>query len=1001
MNAPTEQWNGPIREDADGGGRSSAKGVLGMALSILVSLLLLASAGAFYVAIQRDEVVTAQCMRAVESIRATQMLAAQWSIEVGKVKNEVNSNFDVLADFVDRMDPHMQVIHDSQNAMPNLPSDIKWALNGYIQRLKAREERIERFKTGFAIVRNSRRFIPMEGAELAEAARDGGYGKVEAATRQILERTQSFLRQPTEIQSQRMEQAMSTLAENAAGTSLHTQAETLNKHVRALLQHHGLTEQRFEDVMRTDLEDRADRVIGLLDADHQQSRTKRRYFDYGFWASLGIAVFYWSTLVMRWMGRRRQRKAAAGAQEAVLAEGIQPPWVMDAALATAGGPGFPPEDAGRAGEGMRAEQSRQAQGAGTPGRGRAGPAAAGGRAGGPSLMERLKARDEAYRTRREESRREDAGEQGAAVTERRDAPAPAPAPAGEEDASPSGSAEPEPSLEERLEALKAELAAQQQAQAPEAVRRAQHGAPVPDDAGDAPVVPAAPVAEGRDVPAGRDADASGDGRASATLEERLKSLKTERDGRRAQQHGGFAPEDAGERGAAAAEVPDASADASASASPSLEERLEALKADAGMRRAQEEEPPPPALGDAGEQGAAATEEGQARSQAQQIHLPPQPDADGGPDAARQDQPEGAGQPQAHTHGGPGIRLPAMRVKELEERLKSMKEDAEVRQAREEPPPAPEDTGEQGAAVTGGVWARAPAGVAPAPAPATAAREGAPSMAPPPPAERTPAADSPPILQVRDRTGAAEIEAGAAADVPGREADAAPAPPQPDGAELVHQATREAILDRLQEIEQEIRAAADAAEQAEHARRSKDGNGDDPDAAWTAAAGRMAGARWAVGALLKEVDRLPVPAAPRGASDRIDMGDLVEKQLDALAGEDRKRIDATLVPGAVTRGNPQALEAATDIIVQHALEGARLHPGGEGYVTLTLVQENDGVHVTCLDHGPEGDRAGNRRSLALVVARSLIEGQGGEMEITPYPRYGTMVRLRLPLAASSM
>ena len=131
------------------------------------------------------------------------------------------------------------------------------------------------------------------------------------------------------------------------------------------------------------------------------------------------------------------------------------------------------------------------------------------------------------------------------------------------------------------------------------------------------------------------------------------------------------------------------------------------------------------------------------------------------------------------------------------------------------------------------------------------------------------------------------------------------------------------------------------------------------------------------------------------------GDLVEKLLGALAGEDRKRIDATLVPGAVTRGNPRALETATDIIVQHALEGARLHPGEEGYVTLTLVQESDGVHVTCLDHGPEGDRAGNRRSLALIVARSLIEGQGGEMEITPYPRYGTMVRLRLPPAPSSM
>ena len=162
---------------------------------------------------------------------------------------------------------------------------------------------------------------------------------------------------------------------------------------------------------------------------------------------------------------------------------------------------------------------------------------------------------------------------------------------------------------------------------------------------------------------------------------------------------------------------------------------------------------------------------------------------------------------------------------------------------------------------------------------------------------------------------------------------------------------------------------------------------------------MAGARWAVHTLLREVDRLPAAPAPRGSMGRIDMRALLDRQLGALAGEDRRRIDATLVPGAVTRGNLQALEAAADLIVKHALEGARLHPGGEGYVTLTLVQEDDGVHLTCLDHGPEGEGSGERRSLALAVARGLIEGQGGGMEITPYPRHGTMVRLRLPPARS--
>lgn len=847
MNATVERWNGPVREHPGGDGRMSVKSLLGVALGILVSLALLASAGFFYVAIQRDEMVTAQCMRAVDSIRSTQMLAAQWSIEVGKVKNEVNSNFDVLANFVDRMSPHIQVIHDSQSAMPDLPSDIRWALNGYVQRLKAREERIERFKSGFAIVRNSRRIIPREGALLAEAARDGGHRRVEAATRQIIEWTASFLRQPTEVQHQRLEQAARTLAESAADTPLRNQAETLNKHVGALLQHHALTEQRFEDVMRTNLEDRAERVIGLLDADHQQSRTKRRYFDYGFWVSLGLALFYWATLIVRWAGRRRRGKVASGAPEAAPAEGFPPLWGMDGALATAGGPGFPLEDAqgpGRGG-GERPEQSRSAATAVAPAqrpgrRPEAAPAFRGGAS--PSLEERLKARDgKARRTRDEEAGREEVRERGAG----REVPV-----HGQEDAPGRGSEE--PSLKERLKALKAELEAQ---------KRARREGSVPGDAGAATGEPGAFVADDRP------------------------------------------------------------------------------KAEVGAQRTQG--PLPPGRRDETREG--TQEVGAQRAQGP---LPPSVPED----APEQ---EGAGvtegeRVRAHTDGEPG-RLPAM--------------------ARED------------VRVVGPI--RADVGSPQAQARARAAE----------PEAETAAA-------VRARIGApgdgVPGSGGKELRLQDREAEEAPPPSQPDGSEFVHRATREAMLDRLREVEQEIRAAAAAAEQAEHLRRNADGEGHQ-DTAWAAAAGRMAGARWAMHTLLREVDRLPAAPPPRGPLDRVDMRALLEKQLGALAGEDRRRVDATLVPGAVTRGNPRALETAADLIVKHALEGARLHPGGEGYVTLTLVQEDDGVHLTCLDHGPEGAGSGERRSLALAVARSLIEGQDGEMEITPYPRHGTMVRLRLPPA----
>ena len=1022
MNAPTEHWSGPIREHPGGGGMS-VKSLLGMAMAILVSLALLATAGFFYVAIQRDEMVTAQCMRAVESIRTTQMLAAQWSVEVGKVKNEVNSNFDVLADFIDRMSPHIQVIHDSQSAMPNLPSDIKWALNGYVQRLKAREERIERFKSGFAIVRNSRRFIPREGEVLAEAARDGGYGKVEVATQQVLKGVQNFLRQPTEVQHQRMEQAARTLAESAGGTPLRTQAETLNKHVRALLRHHGLTEQRFEDVMRTDLEDRAGQVIGLLDADHQQSRTKRRYFDYGFWASLGLAVFYWSTLIVRWMSRRRQRKAAARAQEVPPAEGTPSPWGMDAALATAGGPGFPLEDAqepGRAGGKEHPVQTRRAQ---TPGRGTSAEGVSGSGRTGPTLEERLKARDEARRAQPEAPARADAREQGAAVPETRDTLA---GKGGDTSASDGAG----PSLEERLKALKAELEAQRAQQRRESVHEDVQGQGAPWEI---------PVTEGQDVPASEDGEERLKAEAEARREAEAQRAQREAEAQQAQRE---------------AEAQQAQREAEAQQAQREAEAQQAQR-EAEAQQAQREAEAQQAQREAeAQQAQREAEEAQWAMRAE----PLSEDAreEGAAVSERQDVPVGED----------GDAFPSVRTSPvLEERLQALRRGVEARQTQE---PVHADRG-KGAAVTDGERVQAPADSDTDRVPAMA-KEDAPS------AGWIRADSRPPQTQIRARAAESETETAAArvrtgepedgmpgaarepagrvdgtipgmrrrtepeADavageyraqeraahgrppvslpdpasapdgVPGRsggeelrlrgqEAEETPAPPQPAGSEFVHQATREAMLDRLREVEQEIRAAADAAEQAERAWRNADGEEHQDDGAWAAAAGRMAGARWAVHTLLREVDRLPVAPAPRGLPGQVDMRALLKKQLSALPGEDRKRIDATLVPGAVTRGNPRALETAMDLIVQHALEGARLHPGGKGYVTLTLVQENDGVHLTCLDHGPESEGSGERRSLALAVARGLIEGQDGEMEITPYPRHGTMVRLRLPPARS--
>ena len=346
------QRDGPIRIRGSPAGAaypSFTKSLVGLAPCLLVSLVLLACGWICHVEAQRAEMAATLCLRTMEAVRATWVLATQWSVEVERVRSAADSDFDRLADFNSRVGHQVRIIRDSRSAMPDRSAETDETLTNLVRRLMAQEERIERFKSGFAIVRNSRRFIPRIAEQLAEATRDGEYVRVGATIRRIPEMAPGFLEQPTGSSRQWMEQAMRMLVENADGTPLRAQAEALNKHVHALLRHHEMMERHFEEIMRTDLEDQATRAMDLLNADYRRSETERRYFDYGFRVSLGLALIYWATLVVRWAGRRKKGKAASRAPEAAPAEESPKPSDMGVALATAGDSGSSPEDTQGAG----------------------------------------------------------------------------------------------------------------------------------------------------------------------------------------------------------------------------------------------------------------------------------------------------------------------------------------------------------------------------------------------------------------------------------------------------------------------------------------------------------------------------------------------------------------------------------------------------------------------------------------------------------------------------
>ena len=134
---------------------SARPGIIG----IIVGLAGLAGVGTLYT--QSRQIDSTQLSRGVELLQTLQRLDSQWSVEVLKVSANPQADFDGLASISPEVRRHARELRDLARKTLQVPTELKSALLSYVSRLDSKEERIERFKSGYAIVRNSQRYLPL------------------------------------------------------------------------------------------------------------------------------------------------------------------------------------------------------------------------------------------------------------------------------------------------------------------------------------------------------------------------------------------------------------------------------------------------------------------------------------------------------------------------------------------------------------------------------------------------------------------------------------------------------------------------------------------------------------------------------------------------------------------------------------------------------------------------------------------------------------------------
>ena len=263
--------------------------LVNVTVALVISASLVAGAGLIYLQRLVDQAGTAASMEALEAIRESERIAAEWGAEVGRVKNQPDADFDSLKSYIPRLAAQREAIIAARDRMGELPSEIRNGIRGYLSRLRAKQELIEHFKTDYAVVRNSQNFLlddPEGGRALLASAREGGRTTIEDAARLMFEDLEQFIRTPDHGWNMRTDHTLDALLEASDGAPEAEKVKEIAAHVEVLLEHTERFEDRFEEAISNRKISNAAATLRARIGSHDQTRRiSVAYLDYALYAS--------------------------------------------------------------------------------------------------------------------------------------------------------------------------------------------------------------------------------------------------------------------------------------------------------------------------------------------------------------------------------------------------------------------------------------------------------------------------------------------------------------------------------------------------------------------------------------------------------------------------------------------------------------------------------------------------------------------------------------------
>lgn len=288
-------------------------------LGTCVSAVLLAAAGALYLLAQNNG--SEHYRKSIDLVRQIQLLSSDWSMEVTRVKSNPLADFDSLAAFIPRMERLKANLSDAARRIPDLPDRLASDIQAYLAAIDAREERVERFKTGYAVVRNSNRYLPLAAANVLRQAQDANDEDLARGISGLTRNVNLYLATPTDEAQSRIASEIRKLREASVShpPALANALANLYSHAEVLVAKQGPTEQLFAQATSSDISDLTNQLSDAMGFEAGKREALAAGYERGMLAVFAALVLFWILLALQ----QRMRGGAAVAPAAVRPAAIE------------------------------------------------------------------------------------------------------------------------------------------------------------------------------------------------------------------------------------------------------------------------------------------------------------------------------------------------------------------------------------------------------------------------------------------------------------------------------------------------------------------------------------------------------------------------------------------------------------------------------------------------------------------------------------------------------